>query len=107
MPLKHVDSSLRGQPPRSTEWEADVNGRLRGQQTFRDGRTPGHGILEQMWTGVVEGSLGGLSTWCLEGAVLPSLCHSPLSLIKRRNHLSVEDGEPQGKNDCSLSQRVP
>lgn len=48
-PCGHMDSSLQGQLPWSTEWEAGVSGGLCGQQTLGDGEMSGHGILEKTW----------------------------------------------------------
>lgn len=44
----------RGWPPQSTEWKADVNGGLCGQQALRDGKTAGVGCWSRCGEGWVR-----------------------------------------------------
>lgn len=63
----------------------------------------GMGFWSRRGEGWVRRASGRFQDLVLEGAVLLSLRPSPLISLKRRNHLSGEDGEPQGENDFSLN----
>lgn len=106
-PCKHVHSSPRGWPPRgwppqSTEWKADVNGGLCGQQALRDGKTAGAGCWSRCGEGWVRRESKSLRTQRPRRS-----CPSSPVFLKRRNDLSGQNGESQHENNFSLNQRVP